>query len=214
MAHVRGSQRPQGPASPDRRFDRAVKVGGDDSTFFRFWSGGARFRIEKGGKTREGREEYRKNARLLCNFGRARLSGRNEARANPHSTSAEHQACSNPAAVINTAGSNELHRLSSHGRGIVLDDVCTGRDKHTRRGLSRMPASLAALCANDIRTGLARFMRMLRVADHVHVQDAVGVELVDDGLRRDAHRGDKELGSTLDDDVDQVVQCTFGIIQL
>jgi hypothetical protein len=50
------------------------------------------------------------------------------------------------------------------------------------------------------------------VSDHVHVDDAGGVELVDDGLGGHADCGDEELGAGLDDDVDELVQLALCVV--
>jgi hypothetical protein len=50
------------------------------------------------------------------------------------------------------------------------------------------------------------------VADHVHVDDAVLVQLLNDVLRGDADGRDEELGAGLDDDVDQLVELALGVV--
>ena len=75
-----------------------------------------------------------------------------------------------------------------------------------------MSAALAALRADQVRAPLEALLDVLRVPDHVHVQDVVLVEFVDDGLRGDAHGGDEELRAGLDDDVDQLAELAFGVV--
>ena len=53
---------------------------------------------------------------------------------------------------------------------------------------------------------------MLGVADHVHVEDAVFVEALDDVLGRHADGGDKELGSAIYYYGDEIVQFALGVI--
>jgi hypothetical protein len=50
------------------------------------------------------------------------------------------------------------------------------------------------------------------VADHVHVDDAVLVQPVDDLLGGDTDGGDEQLGTGLNDDVDELVQLALGVI--
>ena len=153
-----------------------------------------------------------KDIRLLCNFWCARLSRRDEPCAHPHRAGAEHQTCSDPAAIVDASCSNELHRLIRQWRRVVLDDIRTCGDQDTCRGVSRVAPCLAALCADDIRAGLACLVCVLRVTDHVHVQNAVGVEFVNYVFWRDADGGDEELRATFDDDVDEFIQTAFSIV--
>lgn len=50
------------------------------------------------------------------------------------------------------------------------------------------------------------------MADHVHDEDAGGVQAVDDGLGRDADGADEEAGAALDGDVDELVQLAVGVV--
>jgi hypothetical protein len=50
------------------------------------------------------------------------------------------------------------------------------------------------------------------VADHVHAEDAGTVELLDNGLGGNTDGGDEELGAALDDDVDELVELTLGVV--
>jgi len=65
-----------------------------------------------------------------------------------------------------------------------------------------VPTSFATLCANDVRTDIDAFLNVLGVADHVHVEDAVLVELVNDGFGWDPDSGDEEFGARIDNDID------------
>lgn len=48
--------------------------------------------------------------------------------------------------------------------------------------------------------------------DHVHVEYAGRVELVDDSLGWYTDGGDEELGARFDDDVDELGQLALGVI--
>jgi len=52
------------------------------------------------------------------------------------------------------------------------------------------------------------------MSNHVHVQHAVGVELVDDGFGRDADGRDEEFGARADYDVDKLWEGSFGVVVL
>ena len=75
-----------------------------------------------------------------------------------------------------------------------------------------MATALTALGADQVGTDVEAFLDVLGVADHVHVEDAVLVQLVDDGFGRDADGGDEESGAGFDDDVDQLVELAFGVV--
>jgi hypothetical protein len=72
--------------------------------------------------------------------------------------------------------------------------------------------SFTALSADDIDVEVEAFLDVLGVADHVHVQDAIGVELVDDSFGRDTDGGYEEAGAAVDDDVDEFVELAFGVV--
>jgi hypothetical protein len=48
--------------------------------------------------------------------------------------------------------------------------------------------------------------------DHVHAENAVLVELVDDVLGGNTDGADKELGALLDDNVDELVKLALGVV--
>jgi len=50
------------------------------------------------------------------------------------------------------------------------------------------------------------------VADHVHVEDAGFVEALDNMLWGNTDGGDEELGAAVDDDANEFVKFTFGIV--
>ena len=55
---------------------------------------------------------------------------------------------------------------------------------------------------------------MFRVANHVHVQDAVFVEPLDDMLGCNANGGDEDFGLLGNDDVHKLVERAFGVVKL
>ena len=75
-----------------------------------------------------------------------------------------------------------------------------------------MSAALATLGADQIGANVKAFLHVLGVADHVHVEDAVLMELVDDGFWWDADGGDEEACARLNDDVDEFVELAFGVV--
>jgi hypothetical protein len=149
---------------------------------------------------------------LLVRARRTGLLGQHEAGADPDGAGAKHEGRSQRLAVEDAAGGNDLDGLSSHRARLALDELDDGRDEDGGGHVARVAAALAALGADDVDTELEAFLDVLRVADHVHVQDAVGVQLVDDSLGRHADGGHEQLGAGLDDDVDQLAQLALGVV--
>lgn len=83
-----------------------------------------------------------------------------------------------------------------------------------RRRFPSVPTCLSTLRTDDVRSSRTRLVNVLGVSDHVHVQDPIGMQLVDDVSRRDADGGDEELRPASDDDVDQFVERAFGVVKL
>lgn len=75
-----------------------------------------------------------------------------------------------------------------------------------------MAASLAPLSANHVGADIEAFLYVLRVSDHIHVEDACFMEAVDDVAGRDADGGDEEFGPRVDYNGYEVVEFTFCVI--
>lgn len=75
-----------------------------------------------------------------------------------------------------------------------------------------MATTLATLGADQIGTKVEALLDVLGVANHVHVEDAILVETVDDGLGWHTDGADEELRAGLDDDADQIVQLALCVI--
>jgi hypothetical protein len=69
-----------------------------------------------------------------------------------------------------------------------------------------MTSSLEALCAHDIGTSFASFCCMFWVSAHVHVQNAVGMQFLDDMRRRNANGGHEQTSAALYDDINLFVE--------
>lgn len=77
-----------------------------------------------------------------------------------------------------------------------------------------MSTCFSTLRTDDVCTSLTRLCHMLGMSDHIHIKDAMFVEFVDDVLRRNADGRHEQLGTSRNDDINQLVQCSFGIIKL
>lgn len=64
-----------------------------------------------------------------------------------------------------------------------------------------MSSGFSTLCTNEICSGLASLVGMLWMTNHVHVQNAVLVKLLDNMLGRNADSGDEHFGLLGNDDI-------------
>lgn len=69
-----------------------------------------------------------------------------------------------------------------------------------------MATSLRALCTYDIGSSSTSLDYVLRMASHIHIQDAICMELFHDMLGSHSDRGNEEFCLSLDNDIDQFVQ--------
>jgi hypothetical protein len=72
--------------------------------------------------------------------------------------------------------------------------------------------TLTTLSANDVGTSIKGLLNVLGVTNHVHVKDASGVKSFNDVLGRNTDSGYEELGSFLDDNVNQLVKLALGVV--
>ena len=80
------------------------------------------------------------------------------------------------------------------------------------RGGERKRTSLSALGADNVRADVDALLNVLRVSNHVHIQDAILVQSVDNGLGWDTDGGDEELGATIDDDANELVELALCVV--
>lgn len=149
---------------------------------------------------------------LLVDAGRAGLVGEDEARADPDAGRAHHERGGEQLAVVDAAGGNDLDGAAGEGRLGVLDGLDDGGDEDGGGGVAGVAAALATLGADDVDANVNALLGVLDVADHVHVQDAGLVQAVDDVLGGDTDGRDEELGTGLDDDVDELVELALGVV--
>jgi hypothetical protein len=149
---------------------------------------------------------------FLVSLGGTSLIGENEAGSYPDSTGTHHKGGGEELAVVDTTGSNNLDRTASDRGLVLLTDVHNSGDEDSCGDITGVATTLTTLGADDIDTEVEALLDVLDVADHVHVDDTIGMKLVDNSLGRYTNGRDKELGALLDDDIDQLVELTLGII--
>jgi len=113
---------------------------------------------------------------------------------------------------VDTTSSDNLNGTASERRLVLLANIDNGRNKNSRGDIAGVATTLTTLGADDVDAKVKALLNVLDVADHVHVDDAIGMELVDNSLRGHADGRDEKLSALLDDDIDELVQLTLGII--
>jgi hypothetical protein len=149
---------------------------------------------------------------LLVSFGRTSLISQDEAGADPNSGSTKHKSSSNSLTIIDTTGSNDLYGCARHGAGLAFAELDNSGDQNSCGNIASVSTSLTTLCANNVDAEIETLLDVLRVTDHVHVEDARLVEAVDNMLGWDTDSGDEELGAAVDDDAHELVEFALSII--
>lgn len=145
-------------------------------------------------------------------LGGTSLLGQDETGTNPDGGSAESKGSSERLAVEQTTSGNNLDRLAIHRALPALDQLGNSRDKDGGGDVTGVTSTFTTLSADDIGTGIQGLLDVLGVTNHVHVEDAGLVELLNDGLRGDTDGADEELSTALDDDVDEFIKLAFGVV--
>jgi hypothetical protein len=149
---------------------------------------------------------------FLVSLGGTGLVSEDEAGSDPDGTSAHHKGGSEELTVVDTTSSDDLDGAAGERGLVLLADVDNSGDEDSSGDITGVATTLTTLGAYDIDTEVKALLDVLDVADHVHVDDTIGMKLVDNSLGRYTNGRDKELGALLDDDIDQLVELTLGII--
>ena len=75
-----------------------------------------------------------------------------------------------------------------------------------------MTSPFTALSANHVDANIQALLHMLRMSDHIHVEDACFMEALDNVHWRHADSGDEKFGTGVDNDGDEVIQFALCII--
>lgn len=105
-----------------------------------------------------------------------------------------------------------MHGLAGHGALVAAAKSDDLWDEDCGGDVAGVASSFTALCANHVDAELEALLDVLGVADHVHVEDAGFVELVDDFFGGHADGGDEEAGAGVDGDLDEFVEFAFGVV--
>lgn len=113
---------------------------------------------------------------------------------------------------MDTTSGDDLDGTTGQRRLGLVADLNNGGDEDSGRDVAGVATTLTTLSADDVDTKVDALLDVLDVADHVHVDDAGSVELVDDGLGGHTDGGNEELAAGLDDDVDELVKLALGVV--
>ena len=68
------------------------------------------------------------------------------------------------------------------------------------------------LSTDDVHADVESLLDVLGSTNHIHAEHAGLVQLVYDLLRGDTDRTDEELGALFDDDIDELVEVSLGVV--
>jgi hypothetical protein len=149
---------------------------------------------------------------FLVGLGSTGLGGQNETGADPDSAGTEHESSGDTLSIEQATGSNDLNGLAGHRALVSLDQLDDSRDENCGGNITGVATTLASLGADDVNSEFKALLDMLGVADHVHVEHPVFVELLDNGLGGNTDGGNEELSAGLDDNVHKIVELSLGVV--
>lgn len=149
---------------------------------------------------------------LLVSLGGTSLVSEDESGSDPDSASAHHERSSEELTVVDTTSSDDLNGAAGERRLVLLANIDNSGDEDGCGDIASVATTLTTLSANDIDAEVEALLDVLDVTDHVHVNNAIGVELVNDSLGGNTDGRDEELSALLDDNVDELVELTLGVI--
>ena len=140
------------------------------------------------------------------------MKDKGQPRTNPHARCAERECRSQALAIEQATSSNNLHVLSSEGALVATAQLRHRWDQKCRGHIAGVATALTTLRADDVDAELEALLDVLGVSYHVHVEDAICVQLVHDFLGRDTDGRDKQFGAGVDDDVDELAELALGVV--
>lgn len=149
---------------------------------------------------------------ILVSLGSTSLISENEAGSNPDTAGTHHKSRGEELAVVNTPSGNDLHGASGDGGLVALASLDDCGNQNGGGNITGVATTLSTLGADDVDAEVKALLNVLDVADHVHVQDTGLLQLLDDMLGGDTDGRDEQLGTRLDDDVDELVELALGVI--
>lgn len=149
---------------------------------------------------------------LLVLGGSTGLLGSDETGTNPNGLGAVHEGSGETTAIVDTTSGDDVDLLAGKRGDLALALVNDGGDEDRGGDGTSVATTLTTLSADDVNTLCESLVDVLGGTDHVHDEDAGLVEPLDDVLWWDTDGTDEELGLLLDNDVDQLVELTLGVV--
>jgi hypothetical protein len=115
-------------------------------------------------------------------------------------------------AIVHPARCNQRDLTTGEGTDLASEKLCHGGDQDNGRDVASVASSLAPLRADKIRSDFNSFESVLRVSDHVHVEDAALVQTVGCPFRGDTNGADEQFGAAFDDDLDKLAELPVGVV--
>ncbi|CAG9975455.1 unnamed protein product [Clonostachys byssicola] len=152
---------------------------------------------------------------LLMFIATPSLNARYEACPNPNTHCPLHK-CGGDAATRRNSTCRKNHcRLTFEQRGVVgLGDGDDSRDEDGGGNVASVSAAFAALRADHVDTKVKGFDRVLWVADYVHHQDPLRMQLLNHPRRWHTHCANKQFCAAVHHNVDQLLQLAPSVIMI
>lgn len=147
----------------------------------------------------------------MCTWGTS-LIGEDETGSDPAAGGTEHQCRGNTLSVEETSGSNDLNRLARHWADLSFDELGNSWNEDGCWDISGVSTTFTTLCADDVDTECKTFGDVFWVSDHVHVENAGLVELVDNVLWWNTYGRNKEFRAGLDDNISKLIKLSLGVV--
>lgn len=149
---------------------------------------------------------------LLVSPRRTSLLRQHKPSADPYTRRTKCKSGSKTLSIIQTTRSNDLDVLLGEWALYAAAQRRHSGNQYRRWHVAGVSTTLATLCADDIDAQIKALLDVLGMSNHVHIEDAMRVQLVDDLLWWDADGGDEELSAGVDDDVDQFAELALGVV--
>lgn len=93
-----------------------------------------------------------------------------------------------------------------------LHELGNGWDEHSGGNITGVTTALTTLSADNVDAKFEALLDVFGVSDHVHVENASLVELLNNVLGGHTDSTDEEFGATLDDDINELVELSLGVV--
>src|ERR1700760_3505525 len=142
----------------------------------------------------------------------ASLFREDEASSNPDSAGTEHKSSCQSLSIEDTTSSNDLHGQTSHRTLVALDKLNYGWEKDSSWVIAGVTTTFTTLSADNVNTELQALLDVLWMANHVHVENAVLVKLINDSLWWDTNSRDEKFGARFNNNINELAKLALGVV--